>query len=797
MQNSSSNELMSIYQKYSTICALFFLIFLTTIFSACHKEDDTIVLRPRQKWVERKVAIVAPLSDDATRQRLQRTAEWFSDNFYEAQLTDTLAISLQSDWYDESSEDMTTLSAKLAADTTIAAIIGPFSNDNVAVFAAACKPTHKPLIVPTATSEEVVRRYAVATAGSKDNLNKEPFLWSLTETDVTFADILMSKYATDNQYFGDALGLTSDAALFAPDDLYGQTFNYWAPFYAENDDINLVINAKYGSTSELLSQMTGFMDNNAKIHTASFCVVETAAQMLEVARLRRNWMVTNQYHESIYPSRDPESPENDRSWQSFATSQPIYFAFCGLSAEGIGQLGERGAAMLQGYQGFTPYADPTTGFELSYEAKFGVKPTFAECKFYDALMLGAFAVFADQHFGGGINEEIFNLTSLFDDQSPAVTVWTATAMAQYLSQLEAGVPTKFRGASGEIAFDSETQTTATRTAYLHWQILDGKIIHRSYFGDIGSANVSDANAVWRIIYDTKDAMEEFDEMADNKSAAPKYPALGSQYAVLVHGSKGFFNYRHLADVLNVYQMLRANGFDDDHIILIADQSVASDPQNDPQGVILCEPDGKNLMENAVIDYDASTLTPNDIVKILLGEKTEKLSVVLESDANSNVFLYWSGHGDSKYAGGKDELLWRDYGSGKGFSAQMMHDMVNKMQEQGRYRKMFVVTEPCFSENVIRAVEGIKGVLAISGASGTEQSWAENWMAGLGEYGGTWLCDRFSCNFVNCLADNPQVNYSELYLYCMQHTIGSHVKIVNAANFGNLYSSSPEEFIVKQ
>ena len=105
---------------------------------------------------------------------------------------------------------------------------------------------------------------------------------------------------------------------------------------------------------------------------------------------------------------------------------------------------------------------------------------------------------------------------------------------------------------------------------------------------------------------------------------------------------------------------------------------------------------------------------------------------MESDANSNVFLYWSGHGDSKYAGGKDELLWRDYGSGKGFSAQMMHDMVNKMQEQGRYRKMFVVTEPCFSENVIRAVEGIKGVLAISGASGTEQSWAENWMAGLGE-----------------------------------------------------------------
>lgn len=795
MQINFNNKLLTKCQNFGAqfILCFTFLILL----SACHKEDDTIVLKPRQKWVERKIAIVAPLSDDATRQRLERTAEWFNDNFHEAQLSDTLAISLQTDWYDELSEDMTALSAKLVADSTVSAIIGPFANDNVAVFAAACKPSHKPLIVPTATSEEVIRRYAVSTAGLKDKLNKEPFLWSLTETDVSFADILMSKYATENQYYGDILGLTSDAALFAPDDLYGQTFNYWAPFYAENDDINLIVNAKYGSTDELMSQMTNFLNENAKIHTATFCVVETAAQMYEVAHLRRNWIVKNEYDKFLYPSQDPESPENDKSWQLFSDSHPIYFAFSGLSAEGIESLGARGAAMLQGYQGYTPYADPTTGFELSYEAKFGVKPTFAECKFYDALMLGAFAVFADEHFVGGINEEIFHLTSQFDDGSPAVTAWTATAMAQYLSQLEAGVPTKFRGASGEIAFDSETLTAATRTAYLHWQILDGKIVHRSYFGDIGSANVSDANTVWRIIYDTKDAMEEFDEMVNNKSAAPKYPELGSQYAVLVHGSKGFFNYRHLADVLNVYQMLRANGFDDDHIILIADKSLPFDPQNDPQGVIRCEPNGENLMENVVIDYDASTLAPSDIVKILSGEKTDKLSVVLESDANSNVFLYWSGHGDSKYAGGEDELLWRDNGSGKGFSSQMMYDVVNKMQEQGRYRKMFIVTEPCFSENVIRAVEGVKGVLGMSGASGTEQSWAENWMASLGEYGGTWLCDRFTRNFVNCLSSNPQVNYSELYLYCMQQTIGSHVKIVNAANFGNLYSSGPEEFIVKQ
>ena len=37
---------------------------------------------------------------------------------------------------------------------------------------------------------------------------------------------------------------------------------------------------------------------------------------------------------------------------------------------------------------------------------------------------------------------------------------------------------------------------------------------------------------------------------------------------------------------------------------------------------------------------------------------------------------------------------------------------------------------------------------------------------------------------------------DLYLYCAQHTLGSHARIVNAANFGNLYHTGPAEFIKK-
>jgi len=144
-----------------------------------------------------------------------------------------LAIDLKIAWYDELSADLATLSETLAADSTVIAVIGPFSNEGVAEFAPACMKTQKPLIAPTATSEDVIRRDAVTTSGQKTNTT--PFLWSLTETDVNFAGLLMSGFATESQYrdiqykdFIDDIGAPM-CGVFSPDDAYGMTFNYWAP----------------------------------------------------------------------------------------------------------------------------------------------------------------------------------------------------------------------------------------------------------------------------------------------------------------------------------------------------------------------------------------------------------------------------------------------------------------------------------------------------------------------------------------------------------------------------------------
>ena len=757
-----------------------------TLFTACKQEDDTIVYQKSRRWVEKTVAVVAPMSADAaTKARFERTVQWFLGNLHQAQLHDTLCIDLKLEWHDELTEDLTRLGQELGEREDVMAVIGPFSNDGVALLAPGCQQTHKPVIAPTATSEEIIRRFAVGTAGVS---NKEPFLWSLTETDITFCEVLMNMYASYALNF--VHDKSTPAALFAPNDSYGRTFYDWGPYQAEEMGIRFSHNDMYTSDADLRQRMKAYYDELDQLSyfgsvlTGNFCVIETTQQLLDMARLRMEWW--GEDPDEPFPEEDKnEMQETLEGWAR------IWFAFSNLTQESLDALGPQALDVLQYYQGFSPYADPTTGFEKSYEVKFGNKPTFAECKFYDALMLAAFAASYAEHHADvtDINQAIIDITTPHAEQLRSAA-WSQTSMELYLSALEQGQLMDFKGASGEIRFDNETYTSAIHTTYVHWQIHDGKIQHRNYLSSDGSHRTSSTMAAWSWL--AKNAEEAFARSAENKDAGISYPALTAQYAVLVQGSNGWNNYRHQADVLSVYQMLKTKGFDDDHIILIIDKALASDAKNPEPGIIRAEDGGNDLLAGCSMDYDNADISPSDISNILLGVKTDKTPVVLPKDAGQNVLLFWSGHGHNHANNGANELVWRNADVGRGMTADLLRQTISLMHQQGQYRKMFVLTEPCFSEAVITPLVGIPGVLAMSSAGTFEQSFADNWSTELG----VWRCDRFSRNLVTHLTASPTTTYRDLYLFCAQRTLGSHVHIVNSAHFGNLYTTGPQEFFEK-
>ena len=760
------------------LCAALFTIHCS-LFTSCKQEDDVIVYKDSRRWVEKTVAVVAPLNDPIMKARLERTAEWMLSSLHNAQLHDTLCIDLKLEWYDEYGNDLKSLGERLANRDDLMAVIGPFDSDNVDILAPYCQHTLKPLILPTASSETVIRRFAISNTGD----SQQPFLWSLTETDVTLSELLMSIYAHYLSMNNGGVGARgSNSALFAPADTYGQTFIEWVPFHADELGIGFCLYEQYANDESLYQDYRQYLNElpGMGVEVAQFVVAQNVEQIYRLSRLRVEWMET-----------DPDDPTYDEYLDLLTFWAPVYYACANITEEAIAALGPRGIPLTNGYQGFSPYADPMTGFELSYETRYGTKPTFAECKFYDALLLAAFAASYMEHRPNvdDLNKAIIDICTT--DNLLSGHAWSETGMELYLSTLEQGQLFGFKGASGPVQFDSQCYSAALNTTYVHWIFNDGHLYHLDYYSTEGNAQTSKAMALWN--YLVKDAENKFKSLYSKEISAINYPALTDQYAVLVQGSNGWENYRHEADVLNIYQMLKAGGYDDDHIILVSSDDVANASENTDRGAVRTDPDGANLREGAVIDYKNADLTPADIVNILKGEKTDRTPVVLPRDAGQNVLLFWSGHGRSKATNGIDEMAWRDLPTGQGMTASLLSETLQQMADQKQFRQMLVCLEPCYSANMGKALEGIPGVLAICSAGPYEQSFADSWSKDLN----VWMCDRFSRNLVGHVSENPDGTYRDLYLYCAQHTLGSHVGIYNYTNFGNLYTMSPKDFFVKR
>lgn len=567
------------------------------LLGGCHK-DDEYIYQDTRRWVEKTVVVVAPTSDPIMKARLERTADWMLQSLHNAQLHDTLCITLKLEWYDERTEDMAALGEELASREDVMAIIGPFDNDRANRFAPYCQRTGKPLILPTATSESLIRRFAITSTGD----GQRPFLWSLTETDISQSEVMLSLCATYLQQYPDEVisEMSSLAALFTPNNSYGQTFYDWAPFQATELGINFNWCEKYQNDDQLYQRLQSYYDEIGEyffsLYIPSLIVTENAEQLYQIARMRSLWLEI-----------DPDDPAGDNDEEAYlrVIYAPIYLALSNLTDEAIEALGPRGIALSSGYQGYSPYADPTTGFEMSYESLYGVKPTFAECKFYDALLLSAFAAsYMEHHNSDNLNDAIIAITTTDNILNGAA--WSEMGMELYLTSLERGKLIGFKGACGTVQFDKDCYTAALNTTYVNWVIDEGHVRHQGYYSTSGGAQTGEALASWNWL--VSNAAATFDAQYGGSSDIT-YPAMTDQYAVLVQGSNGWSNYRHEADVLNVYQMLKAGGYDDDHIIMVLADEVATAPENTDYGAVRTDPTGPNLREGAVIDYHSADLTP--------------------------------------------------------------------------------------------------------------------------------------------------------------------------------------------
>ena len=691
-----------------------FIFVAALSFWSC-REDD-VDFSSGKTVIEKTVAVVLPM-EQGFRDHWERCLALYSNNLRRAYQAQDVIVRLNFELYDESTEDLAKLSSELGRREDIYAVIGGLYSSDAAVMVSALSRVGKTFFT-LATSEELVRAYA-----------STGYLWAMAETDITQCEVLLSRVVN---YGGKKVAL-----IAKDDDIYGKTFIDWFAFQVR--ELGMENMGVYAYSDATLSGKSEEAFRSGADYVV--CVpseIDVIGEMLEeFGRVSREL--------------GPASPR-------------LIFSDTAYGADVLNMYGEK----IEGLEGVSFGADPESGFDVSYRTLYGVSPTAGEAQLYDsAMLLGYAAWYRYLHPEVSLQSA---LRAIVSGEDINMGSWMGEDMSLVVDALATGASPHVRGASGQLKFDGKIFTNVLSTTYYNYRVYNGQYVILDYNTSNGGNRTDATLAGWNW---KASQMQEFDD-----GISMTYPEHAGNWAVLVATSSDWINYRHQADVYAIYQQLKANGYPDERIILIAEDDIAYHSQNPNPGVVTIMGGGVNVYENLHVDYRLSDLSPGDFMAILRGEKSDRLPIVLEAGANDNVFIFWSGHGVP------EGMSWNEEACGVAGSelSATLRDMT--------YRKLLMMIEACYSGGVAGVCEGIPGALFITAANGEETSKADVFNGDMK----VWMSNRFTSTFIQQIAENSSISMRDLYYRLFMNTLGSHVMVYNAGNYGNLYSSSMSEFI---
>ena len=236
---------------------------------------------------------------------------------------------------------------------------------------------------------------------------------------------------------------------------------------------------------------------------------------------------------------------------------------------------------------------------------------------YDALLLAAYTTARQD-------------TALFESPDDSVRKvvygngtkkgWDAQESHEAIAAIRSGNLPSIAGASGPLDYDTEFGVDPLVTYYSHWVIEDGDF---RTVEALGSAKTGIASAAGESVARSRASTSY---MSAASSGTDTYvPAVTEKdfRAVIVGPSRGWNNYRHQSDALTVYTLLRENGVDDDHIILMSYDDIPTLPENPLRGDIHNIPKGTNIRSGAVLDYSGPEVTAETLKNVLTGTKSSQ------------------------------------------------------------------------------------------------------------------------------------------------------------------------------
>lgn len=714
---------------------VFFLVGITFL-TACGDHDDA----PSSKK-EEYVYKVAVLANAQEMEHWKRTGDWALSNIEKAQDVFPFEIKLQLEFKDQDDADIDDYMQSIAEDTSVVAIIGPTTSacaEKMVRKIASAQKYHKPVITPAATDIEFQRKFAAAD-----------FLWNLSESDITQLEVLLSRVINVEHFSTDKTPvylLTQDEEKSSG---VGNSYSDWFGFIAEEYGLDVKGIYLYKNEEDVRR-----------------CARELSGYSSE---LEDNVLVFN-------PSTPEMALAFDDELGKVAAATPVgqYFRapqiFC--SDKFVSQM-VASKVKNATYQGIDLWASPASGFQQAYQRHFGDNLVNGEAQYYDAICLAAYGIFRASYNGNeSLNDAIREVIAGRDSED-VESGWLPMNMAVTFFTMFLGQCPNLQGAATSFTYDESTHSSVVGSTYRYWRLYNKQFITMQYVSTEGSKRADSSKDKWNW---SASKMQDFNpEMQD-----VSYPEHKDNWALLVAGSNTWKNYRFQADLFSMYKYLLSQGFDKEHIVLVAEDDIANNPSNPDPGTLRVREDGANVYVPSVVDYKLSDLNPDDITDILDGKESERLPKVIHATENDNVFVFWSSHGEP----GKF-----DFGTNR---QSITYEQIRDGIKNAKYRKMMVVVEACYSGGLGQICSGIPGVLVITAASPYETSHADQWS----DKTGTYLSNSFTTSFLKAITEQPTIMLRDLYYRMALGTHGSHVKLYNYRNYGNIYNNRINEFFCK-
>jgi len=264
----------------------------------------------------------------------------------------------------------------------------------------------------------------------------------------------------------------------------------------------------------------------------------------------------------------------------------------------------------------------------------------------------------------------------------------------------------------------------------------------------------------------------------------------ANWAVLVAGSNGWYNYRHQADVCHAYQILHKNGIPDSNIIVMMYDDLAQNVQNPTKGIVINHPNGQDVYHGVPHDYNGKDVTPKNFINVLLGNKEAMKGIgsgkVLESGPDDNIFIFYTDHGAVGLVAFPTGVLY----------AKDLNDTITKMHNENKYKQMVIYIEACESGSMLEGILADNiNIYGTTASNAKESSYACYYDAKRQ----TYLGDVYSVVWMED-SDAEKIDQESLYqqfLVTQKKTNTSHVMQYGDLALGKAHNVSEFQGEIKQ